>query len=451
MQRAGSSAPVVKHQATNEELLARAKQVIAGGDSSTMRVLPYHLPLVAERGEGSRVWDAEGREYIDLNMAYGPLMYGHRPQFLVDAVTQQVREHGSQLGFPTEISIRAAENVQRIFPSMELMRFANSGTEANASAVRVARAFTGRRKIILFEGHYHGWSEAVFTRYHAQLADLPECGYAPAIPGTRGIAGSIDDVIVVRWNNLEVLESCLARHRGEIAAVIMEPVMGNGGTIPPNEDYLRGVRYMTIESDILLIFDEVITGMRVALGGAQELYDVAPDLTIISKAIGGGYPVAAFGGRREIMDRIVTGEVFHGGVYSANATVMAAVEASTRHAIENRTAIYGHLNRISAELAAGLHGIMDRHGVPHLVQHVGPMLSLFLTREPVEKLCEYRDVRRMCEFEKFIQFQHAAQRLGVYFHPNQFEPMFPSTAHTSEEIGAALERLETAARETLVK
>ncbi len=443
--------PVVQHHPLNEELLARAKRVVAGGDSSTMRVLPYHLPLVADRGEGARVWDAEGRQYIDLNMAYGPLIYGHRPRHIVEAVTRQLQQHGSQLGFPTEISIRAAENVQRIFPSMELMRFANSGTEANASAVRLARAFTGRRKLIMFEGHYHGWSEAVFTRYHAQLADLPECGYGPAIPGTRGIAGSIDDVIVVRWNNLDALERCLAEHRGEVAAVIMEPVMGNGGTIPPAPDYLRGVRYLTLESDILLIFDEVITGMRVALGGAQELYQTAPDLTIVSKAIGGGYPVAAFGGRREIMDRIVSGEVFHGGVYSANACVMAAVEASTSYALEHHETMYRHLNRVSDELAAGLHGIFDRLGVPHLLQHVGPMLSLFLTREPVEELSEYRDVRRMCEFEKFIQFQHASQRLGVYFHPNQFEPMFPSAAHTSADISAALERLETAARTALVK
>ncbi len=451
MTELASTMPIATNgQKSNASLLARAKKVVAGGDSSTMRVLPYHLPLVAERGDGARVWDAEGREYLDMNMAYGPLIYGHRPRMVVDAVTRQITHGGSQLGFPTEIGIRAAENVQRLFPSMELMRFANSGTEACASSVRLARAFTGRRKIIMFEGHYHGWSEAVFTKYHAPLSELPERGYAPAIPGTLGIAGSIDDVIVCRWNNLEVLERCMAEHRGQIAAVIMEPIMGNGGVIAPADDYLRGVRYLTLESDVLLMFDEVITGMRVAPGGAQELYQLSPDISVVSKCIGSGYPVAAFGARREIMERIVSGAVFHGGVYSANACVMAAVEASTRYALEHHETIYPHLNRVTDELAAGLHEILERLGVPHLVQHVGPLLSLFLTREPVEKLSEYRDVRRACDFEKFIELQHAMQRLGVYFHPNQFEPMFPSTAHTSADIGIVLERFETAARATLV-
>ncbi len=443
-------AVVANGQKSNAALLSRAKKVVAGGDSSTMRVLPYHLPLVAARGEGAYVYDVEGRQYIDLNMAYGPLIYGHRPAHVIEAVTRQLANDGSQLGFPTEISIRAAENVQRIFPAMELLRFANSGTEACASAVRLARAFTGRKKIIMFEGHYHGWSEAVFTKYHAPLAELPEKGYAPALPGTQGIAGSIDDCIVCRWNNLEVLEACLSEYRGQIAAVIMEPVMGNGGTIPPNDDYLRGVRYLTLESDILLMYDEVITGMRVALGGAQALYGVTPDITVISKCIGSGFPVAAFGARREIMDRIISGAVFHGGVYSANACVMSAVEASTRYALENADEVYETLNNVADELATGFHEILDRLGVPHLVQYVGPMLSVFLTREPVEKLSEYRDVRRHCDFEKFIQLQHAMQKLGVYFHPNQFEPMFPSMAHTSTIIGAALDRFETAARETLL-
>jgi glutamate-1-semialdehyde 2,1-aminomutase len=437
-------------QESNIRLLARAKNVIAGGDSSTMRVLPYHLPLVAQRGDGARVWDAEEREYLDLNMAYGPLIYGHRPRPVMEAVSRQILQFGSQLGFPTEISIRAAENVRRLFPSMALMRFANSGSEACASSVRLARAFTGRRKLIMFEGHYHGWSEAVFTKYHAPLGDLPDRGFGPAIPGTLGMAGSIGDVIVVRWNNLEVLERALSGHRGQVAAVMMEPIMGNGGTIPPAEDYLRGVRYLTLEADTLLIFDEVITGMRVALGGAQQLYDVSPDITVVSKAVGAGYPVAAFGARQEIMQRIIDGTVFHGGVYSANACVMAAVEASTQYALDHHESIYHHLYRVSDELAAGLDEILDRLSVPHLIQHVGPMLSLFLTHEPVEKLSEYRDVRRHCNFEKFIELQHAMQRLGVYFHPNQFEPMFPSTAHSSADIGSALERFESAARETLL-
>ena len=434
----------------SESLMSRAKRVVAGGDSSTMRVLPYHLPLVADRGDGCRIWDADAHEYIDLNMAYGPLIFGHRPKHVVEAVTRQIVERGSQLGFPTEISIRAAENVQRLFPSMELLRFANSGTEAVASAVRLARAFTDRRKLIQFEGHYHGWSEAVFNRYHAPLEDLPKMGYGPAIPGTLGMTSSMRDVIVCRWNDLELLQRCLAEHGNDVAAVIMEPVMGNGGVISPDPDYLRGVRNLTLEYDALLIFDEVITGMRVAPGGAQELFGVTPDITIISKVLGSGYPVAAFGACREIMQLMVDRSVFHGGVYSANACVMAAAEAATNYILEAKDTIYPALYKMSEELAAGLREILGRLGVPFVVQNVGPMLSLFLTREPVEKLTEYRDVRRNCNFEKYIELQHALQRLGVYLHPNQFEPMFLSTAHKSRDIGIVLERFEQASRQCLL-
>lgn len=431
----------------NAATLARARASIAGGDSSSMRVLPYHLPLVAQRGDGCRVWDANGDEYLDLNMAYGPLIFGHRPQFVVDAVTRQIAEYGSQLGFPTEISVRTAENVRRLFPGMELLRFANSGTEAMASAIRLARAFTGRKKLILFEGHYHGWSEAVFHRYHAPIEQLPEKGYGPAIPGTAGMCDSMEDVIVCRWNQPELLEECLAQHGHEVAAIVMEPVMGNGGVIPPADDYLRVARYLATEHDALLVFDEVISGMRVAAGGAQELFDTTPDITVVSKVLGSGYPVAAFGAAREIMELIVDRTVFHGGVFSANACVMAAAEAATGKILASKETMYPALRRVSDQLAAGFREVLSRLGVPHLTQHVGPLLSLYFTREPVEKFTEYRDVRRYCDFEKFVELQHAMQRRGVYFHPNQFEPMFPSLAHTSNDVGLVLDRFEHAAQE----
>jgi glutamate-1-semialdehyde 2,1-aminomutase len=434
----------------NDSVLARAKRSIAGGDSSSMRVLSYHLPLIADRGDGCRIWDVDGNEYVDLNMAYGPLIFGHRPPHIAEAVTRQITESGSQLGFPTEISMRAAENVRRLFPSMELLRFANSGTEAAASAMRLARAFTGRKKLILFEGHYHGWSEAVFNRYHAPLEELPEKGYGPAVPGTRGMSSAIEDVIVCRWNDPQILEQCLAEHGNDVAAIVMEPVMGNGGVIPPDADFLQIARYLATDNDALLVFDEVITGMRIAPGGGQQLYGVTPDITIISKVLGAGYPVAAFGAAREIMQLIVDGEVFHGGVFSANACVMAAAEAATSQILNDQDTMYPALNAVTAELAAGLREILTRLDVPHLVQHVGPLLSLFITREPVERFVEYRDVRRQCDFDKFIRLQHAMQRLGVYFHPNQFEPMFLSTAHTSSDIGIVLERFEQAANACLL-
>lgn len=410
-----------------------------------MRVLPYHLPLVAERGDGCRLWDVDGREYIDLNMAYGPLLFGHRPRHVIEAVTRQIVESGSQLGFPTQIAMRVAENVQLLFPGMELMRFANSGTEAMASAVRLARTVTERNTLILFEGHYHGWSEAVFQRYHAPLESLPAAGFGPAIPGTRGMNGSPSNVVVCRWNDVDALDRCLTQHRDGVAAVIMEPIMGNAGVIPPQPGYLQAARELTLDHDALLVFDEVITGMRVAAGGAQEHYLVQPDITVISKALGAGYPVAAFGASREIMEVIADGRLFHGGVYSGNAAVMAAAEAATGEILSARDSIYPALWATADRLAAGLHDILSRLGVSHVIQHVGPMLSLFLTTSDVKQLTDYRDVRRHCDFDRFIALQHELQRAGVYFHPNQFEPMFLSTSHRPEDIDMVLARFEDVA------
>lgn len=424
-------------------MLARARRSIAGGDSSTMRVLPYHLPLVASHGKGCRVWDVDDNEYIDLNMAFGPLILGHCPPNVIRAVERQISNFGSQLGFPTEITTRVAEKIKQLFPSIKLLRFANSGTEALASTARVARVFTGREKIIQFEGHYHGWSEAVFTKYHAPLEMLSGRDFGPALPGTPGMMhGGPQNSLVVRWNNLDALARCFEANAGEVAAVIMEPIMGNAGVVPPQPGYLEQVRSLAHDRGALLVFDEVITGMRVAPGGAQQLYGVEPDITVVSKSIGGGYPVAAFGASSEIMEPITSGRLFHGGVYSGNAIVMAAAEAVLDEVLCRGQSLFDHLNAMGDRLAAGFDEILTHAGVEHVVQHVGPMISLFLMRDGVHPLAEYRDVRQHCNFERFIQLQHAMQRAGVYFHPNQFEPMFLSAAHGPEDIDAALEVFE---------
>ncbi len=430
--------------AKSEQVLQRGRQSIAGGDSSTMRVLPYHLPLVAARGQGSRVWDVDGNEYIDLNMAFGPLLFGHCPEQVIGAVTDQITNRGSQLGFPTEVTIRVAEKIKKLFPSMELMRFANSGTEADVSAVRLARAFTGRPKLIQFEGHYHGWSDTLFNRYHAPLEELPTGPYGPAIPGTQGLNGAPHENLVVRWNDIDALEQCLEDHRGQIAGVIMEPVMGNAGTIAPQPGYLETVRALTKDHEALLIFDEVITGMRVAAGGAQELYGVRPDITVISKAVGGGYPVAAFGASREIMELVVDGTMFHGGVFSGNAVVMAAAEAVLDEIIANRREFYATSSAGWGRVDLGCVADSVERGHAALMQHVGPMISIFLTDGQVESIHDYRDVRQHCDFAKYIRLQHLMQSAGVYFHPNQFEPMFLCVAHSSEDLAIVLDRLEQA-------
>jgi|HubBroStandDraft_6_1064221.scaffolds.fasta_scaffold65305_2 glutamate-1-semialdehyde 2,1-aminomutase len=428
----------------SEQFLQRARRAIAGGDSSTMRVLPYHLPLVAAKGQGSHVWDLDGNEYIDLNMAFGPLIFGHCPDLIVSRVEEQIRNRGSQLGFPTEITVRVAERIQKLFPSMELMRFANSGTEACVSAARLARTFTDRPKLIQFEGHYHGWSDTLFNRYHAPLDELPTGPYGTTTSGTRGLNGAPHHNLLVRWNDIESLEACLNDHRGQIAGVIMEPVMGNGGVIAPKPDYLESVRSLTKDHEALLIFDEVISGLRVGPGGAQDHYGVRPDITVISKSVGGGYPVAAFGASKEIMELVADGSMFHGGVFSGNAVVMAAAEAVLDEILANGENIYRHMYAVSDELCRGVGEILSRAKVPHLIQNVGPMISIFLTNGPVDGIHEYRDVRRHCDFAKYIRLQHMMQRSGVYYHPNQFEPLFLSAAHTNEDIATVLDRFEQA-------
>jgi len=261
----------------------------------------------------------------------------------------------------------------------------------------------------------------------------------------------IQDVIVVQWNDLDALDRCLHKHGHEVAAVMMEPVMGNAGLNLPHEGYLHGVRELTSNHDALLIFDEVITGMRVAAGGAQEHYLATPDITVISKAVGGGYPVGAFGASKEIMDKIVRGPLFHGGVFSGNALVMSAADAVLDAVLADRQGIYQRFHSLGDQLRRGVEEILTRLNVPHHVVHVGSLFAILLTKEDVPTPANYRDVRRHCDFDRYIKFQHHMQRAGVYFHPNQFEPMFLSTAHTAADIANVLNRMEEGARQCLAR
>jgi glutamate-1-semialdehyde 2,1-aminomutase len=428
--------------------LERSRRSVAGGDSSTMRVLPYHLPLVADRGDGAWLYDLDGNRILDLNMAYGPLLFGHRPDFVIRRLVQQLTEHGSQLGFPTELTYSVAERLQELFPSMELMRFANSGTEAVASAVRLARFATGLSGIVLFEGHYHGWSEAVFHKYHAPIEALGREPGDPALSGTGGMPG-FQDAYMAPWNDIDALTHCLDRHSGQIAAVIMEPVMGNAGVISPRSGYLEAVRKLTQQRGVLLIFDEVITGMRIAAGGAQARFGVAPDITVVSKVLGGGVPIAAFGASRTLFAPIARGELFHGGVYSGNAMVLAAADAVLQEIIARGASLYDTLEQRSGQLADGLETVLSIHQVPHVVQHVGAMVSMLLTRDHVEHLTDYRAVRLHGDFDRYIRLEHAMLDNGVYFHPNMFEPLFPSIAHSEADIDDMLNRFEDSVRTCL--
>jgi len=427
----------------NAAILDRCRESVAGGDSSTMRVLPYHPAIVAVAGDGARYTDADGHDVLDMNMGYGPLLFGHRPDFLVRRLVDQIENRGTHLGFPTELNADVAEKIKRLFPSIELLRFANSGTEAIASAVRLARAYTGKPGLILFEGHYHGWSEAVFHRYHAPLDALPTVPGEPAPAGTAGMMGGaiVPDSHLLPWNDLDAVERFVARNAGRIGAAIMEPVMGNAGVIPPEPGFLAGVREILHRHGVLLIFDEVITGFRVAGGGAQDRYGVPADITVVSKALGGGVPIAAFGARAEIMQLIVDRRVFHGGVYSSNTLVLSAADAVLDRILADRDGLYAELERKGARLAATLRDALGASGQPHVVQHVGPMVSVFLTRGRVDAPRSYREVATHGDFDAYVALQRRLLQAGVYVHPNMYEPIFLSLAHTDADIAAFGEAL----------
>ncbi len=425
-------------QRSSITLLQRARKSVAAGASSTMRVLDYHLPLMIERAEGVHVWDVSGNRLIDMNMGYGPLIFGHRPRALIDAIRDEMEVRGTILGFPHERSHQVAELIKKSFPSIDLMRFTSTGSEAGQTSVRLARAYTKRTKIVLFEGHYHGSTDSVFHRYHASQEQLAAREPHEVIPGTQGMNGAPHNAYVIPWNNIEVLTKLL-QHDSDIAAVIMEPVMGNGSVIPPAPGYLQAVRKLTSDHDVVLIFDEVISGFRVARGGAQERYGVQADITMLAKAMGGGVPVGAVGGREDIMQQLVDGTVFHGGVYSGNPFSIAGA-LSTQMAYErDGETIYAVLEKNTRFLAEGLYKMFEEINVPVHIQHVGSLFSLQIMNQSSDPVpTDYQSIMSTTKPEPYIRFQHAAQRSGVYFHPNRYEPWFISTLHTEEVIEEVL-------------
>jgi glutamate-1-semialdehyde 2,1-aminomutase len=413
-----------------------------------MRVLDYHLPLFVDRAEGARIWDVNGNELIDMNMGYGPLIFGHRSSVVANAIRRELDRRGTILGFPHELSHMVAELIKKSYPSIDLLRFSSTGTEVSQTAIRLARAFTGRKHIVLFEGHYHGSNDLVFHRYHALLKDLEKRPAYETLPGTGGMLEAPVSVYVLPWNDKATVCAFLVQKGESIAAVMMEPVMGNAGVIPPEEDFLNAVRQSTKECGALLIFDEVITGFRIARGGAQERYGVSSDITLLSKAMSGGLPLTVVGGRADIMEMIVKGTVFHGGVYSGNPISLAAALAVQMEYDRNHEFIYRYLESITNHLAVGLRSIFAQVGIPAVVQHVGAMLSLaFVDTDDVREFKSYRDICRYANAARYIRFQHALQEAGVYIHPSRWEPWFISTVHSLDIINTVLERIETTARD----
>jgi glutamate-1-semialdehyde 2,1-aminomutase len=411
------------------ELFERAKRVIPGGVSSPVRAFGAvgGVPRFFVSGSGSRLTDSEGKMYLDLVGSWGPLIAGHAHPEVVEAVTEAAAR-GTSFGAPTEGEVELAELIVSALPSVERVRFVSSGTEATLSAIRLARAATGRDKVLKFSGCYHGHVDALLVSAGSGPATLG----LPDSPGvTEGIRG---DTIVAAYNSAESVEEAFGRFGPDLAAVIVEPVAANMGVVPPAPGFLETLRDHCASAGSLLVFDEVVTGFRVGWSGAQGMFGIAPDLTTLGKVIGGGLPIGAYGGRSELMELVApAGPVYQAGTLSGNPLSVAAGLATLR--ILQRSGSYERLEELGAVLAEGLNAVAKESGAPVTLQRVGSMLTVYFTEDPVS---DFESARRS-DTQAFARFFHAMLDDGVYLPPSQFEAMFVSLAHTEEDIAAVVE------------
>jgi glutamate-1-semialdehyde 2,1-aminomutase len=390
-------------------------------------------PRFIARGKGSAVWDVDGNRYIDYLGSWGPLIVGHAHPGVVAAV-QDAATRGTSYGAPIEAELELARLVKAAFPSIDLVRFVSSGTEATMSALRLARASTGRETIVKFDGCYHGHADGLLV----QAGSGPLTFGAPDSPGVP--AGAAAQTLSVPYNDLSAVRTALEAHPGQVAAVIVEPVAGNMGVVPPEPGFLEHLRGLTREHGALLIFDEVITGFRIARGGAQERYRVTPDLTCLGKIVGGGLPVGAYGGRREILELVAPlGPVYQAGTLSGNPVAMAAGIATLR--LLNEPGVYERLDTLAERLVSGLAAAARAANVSFSCNRVGSILTAFFTSQPV---VDYASAKR-ADGRQYGRFFHAMLDRGVYFAPSQFEAAFVSLAHTEADIDASI----AAAREAM--
>jgi glutamate-1-semialdehyde 2,1-aminomutase len=402
----------------SEELFRRAQETIPGGVNSPVRAyrsVGGNPPFIA-RGEGAHIFDVDGNEYIDYVGSWGPLLLGHRHPDIVAAL-EGALAIGTSFGAPTEQEVELAEAIRDAVPSIEMVRLVNSGTEATMSAIRVARGFTGRDLIVKFEGCYHGHVDSLLVKAGSGVATL-------GIPDTEGVPKAFcDTTIALPFNDAEAVERAFRAHGDRIAAVIVEPVAGNMGCVPPARGYLEALREIAARFGALLIFDEVMTGFRVAFGGAQQRYGIRPDLTTLGKVIGGGLPVGAYGGRKDIMSKVApVGPVYQAGTLSGNPLAVAAGLATLRY-LKRHSEVYGQLEARAGELCAAAPA-----GVT--VNRVGSMFTWFFTEQPVT---DYESAKRS-DTARFAQFFRGMLERGIYLAPSQFEAAFVSAAHSEEDI-----------------
>ncbi len=431
--------PVVFSTEASRRLYQRSTRVLIEGSSSSSRGPANYgeYPIFMQRGAGSRLYDLDGNEYVDWMMGFGALPLGHADPEVAQAIAEAAST-GAHFATATEIEVEVAEMLQQMIANAEIVRFANTGTEAVMAAIRLARGYTGRPKIIKFEGHYHGWYDDLCVSSNLVPAAAMGLRNDPVkIPDSSGLnRHALDDTVVVPWNDLAELERAIENHRGQIAAIITEGVMANMGVIPPLEGYLQGLQDLARKHGILFILDETVTGFRIAPGGCQEHYKLSPDITTFGKALGCGLPVAAFVGRREIMSKLAWGGVLHYGTHNASRIGLHATRASLRKLSRDGGAGFRHMGQIAGQLCDGITQIFQARRVPAIVQRVGPMFQIMFTKE--SRIRDCREFSAHVDRAAYQRLSHKLFEYGVYTSPAAGLHSIATFAHSREDVDFTL-------------